>query len=97
MNTLSTLSLTTKISRNPEVAFTQIDDDLVMMGPKDNLFYGVNSIGTKIWSLLEFKVLSLNEICECIQHEYEVTEAQCIDDTMHFITDLVEQNMLVIS
>jgi hypothetical protein len=94
---MNKLTLTSKLSRNPDVAFTQIDDDLVMMGPDDNLFYGVNATGTKIWSLLEFKVLSLNEICEGIQQDYDVPEAQCIDDAMQFVQAMVEQNMLAIS
>ena len=94
---MNKLSLTTKISRNPEVAFTQIDDDLVMMGPKDSLFYGVNAVGTEIWSLLEFKTLSLSEICELIQRDFEVNEAQCIEDSMQFVEAMVEQNMLLIS
>ncbi len=91
------LTLTSNISRNPDVAFTQIDDDLVMMGPKDSFFYGVNAVGTEIWTLLEFNTMSLSEICELIQHDFEVTEAQCIEDTMQFVKAMVEQNMLVIS
>ena len=91
------LELTSHISQNPDIEFTQIDDDLVMMGPKDSLFYGVNSVGTAIWSLLEFKGLSFSEICEQIQHNYEVTEAQCVEDIKNFIHAMVDQNMLVIT
>ena len=94
---MNKLALTSKISRNPDVAFTQIDGDLVMMGPKDSLFYGVNAVGTAIWSLLEFKTLALSDICELIQHDYAVTETQCIEDSMQFVDAMVEQNMLVIS
>lgn len=94
---MNKLALTSKISRNPAVAFTQIDDDLVMMGPKDNLFYGVNAVGAKIWSLLECEALSLNEICERIKMDYDVTEAQCVEDSMQFVDAMIEQNMFVIS
>lgn len=94
---MNKLVLTSKISRNPDVAFTQIDDDLVIMGPEDSLFYGVNAVGTKIWTLLEFNTLTLNEICEQIQHDFAVTEAQCIEDSMQFVNAMVEQNMLVLS
>lgn len=94
---MNKLALNSKISRNPDVAFTQIDDDLVMMGPKDSLFYGVNAMGAKIWSLLECKTLSLSDICELIQQDFEVTEAECVNDSMQFVQAMVEQNMLVIS
>ena len=91
------ISLNSTISRNPDVAFTQIDDDLVMMGPEDNLFYGVNPVGTKIWSLLEFDTLSVSDICEHIQQDYAVTGPTCIEDTMHFIQAMAAQNMVVIT
>lgn len=91
------LNLTSKISRSPDVAFTQIDDDLVMMGSEDGLFYGVNSVGTEIWSLLEFKTLSLSDICSEIQQNYDVTEEQCLEDSKQFITAMVEKKMLIVA
>lgn len=91
------IDLSSKISRNPDVAFTQIDDDLVMMGPEDSMFYGVNAVGTAIWSLLEFNTLSLGEVCAHIQQGYEVTEVRCVEDSMRFVEAMVDQNMLVIS
>ena len=94
---MNELTLTSKISRNPDVAFTQIDDDLVMMSPKDSLFYGINAVGTEIWSSLEFNPRSLSEICGLIQRDFAVTEAQCIADSIQFVNAMVEQDMLVIS
>lgn len=91
------LDLNQHVSRNPEVAFTQIDDDLVMMDPNDSLFYGVNAMGNKIWSLLAFKTLSLSDICELIQRDYDVSEEQCVEDVKRFVEEMVEQNMLVTS
>ena len=89
--------LTSIISRNQDVAFTQIDDDMVIMSPENSFFYGVNSVGAKIWSLLELNALSLGEICELIQRDYDVNEAQCVSDSMQFIEAMVEQNFLMIS
>lgn len=92
---MNKLDLSQQISRNPDVGFTQIDDDLVMMGPNDNLFYGVNAMGTKIWSLLECNSLSLSEICEVIQRDYDVHEQQCIDDVTRFVEEMMTHHMVV--
>lgn len=94
---MNQLTLNSELSRSPDVAFTQIDDDIVMMGPKDSLFYGVNSVGTAIWSLLESKTLTLKDICKQIQQDYEVTETQCVEDITRFVESMVEQHMLVIN
>ena len=73
------LSQMTTVSRNPEVAFTQIDSDLVLMGPKDQLFYGINAVGTDLWSLLEHKPMSVGNLCAYIMQNYEVeTTAYCL-------------------
>ena len=91
------ISLTSKISRNPDIVYTQIDDDLVMIGPEDSLFYGINSVGTKIWSLLESETLPLHAICERIQQDYDVTAPICIEDTIRFIESMVAQKIVVIT
>lgn len=91
------ISINSTISRNPDVAYTQIDDDLVMMGPEDSLFYGVNPVGTQIWSLLESNTLSLREICEHIQQDYAVEQSTCIEDITLFIEAMAAQNMVVIA
>lgn len=93
---MSNLTLTSKISRNPDVSYTQIDNDLVMMGPNDDLFYGVNDTGTKIWSLLEFNDLTFGEINEHIQQGYEVAEVDCLKDLTQFVESMVAQNMLIV-
>ena len=94
---MNKLSLNNKLSRNHNVAFTEIDSDLVMMGPNNNLFYGVNSVGTHIWSLLEFDTLSLNDICEHIHDSFEVTETQCVDDVTQFVEEMIAQRLLVVT
>ena len=91
------ISLTSQISRNPDVAYTQIDDDLVVMGPEDSLFYGINPVGTKIWSLLETDTLSLHAICDLIQQYYDVTASMCIEDTTRFIEAMAAQKMILIT
>ena len=93
---MNKFSSTNIISRNPDVAYAQIDNDLVMMGPKDDLFYGINPTGTVIWSLLEFNSLPFSTICESILQNYDVTETVCIEDTAQFIQAMIDQNMLVV-
>ena len=88
------LTETSKIIANQRVAFTEIDDDVVMMGPENGLFYGVNSVGAEIWNLLQSNALSLSEICEQILQRYDVDESQCATDVKLFVEDLLNQGML---
>ena len=89
------LNLMTRIVRNPEVVFTQIDNEIVLVGPKDDLFYGVNEMGAAIWRLLDSSDLSCREIFEHIKHDYEIDESTCISDIMRFIGSMLEQNIVI--
>jgi hypothetical protein len=93
---MSKLNLNTLISRNPEVVSAPVDQDLVMMGPKDELFYGVNPLGTELWQLLESGPKSFEQICEYIQKNYEVESGQCFQDAQKFIESMLDQEMVLI-
>lgn len=94
---MNTINLTTHIARNPEVAYTYMDDEMVIMGADDNLYYGINAIGVEIWSLLESNPQSLHDICAHLQQIYEVDEDQCIADATHFINTMCEHNMVIVT
>ena len=93
---MNTLNVITEISRNPEVAYAKIDDDVVMYGPEDGLCYGLNEVSAMIWSLLEYKPMSLNAICEQIKQQYEVEDEQCLKDVSTFIDSMICQKFLLI-
>lgn len=94
---MNKVNLTSIVSRNPHVVYTQIDSDLVMLDPKDQLFYGVNSIGAELWSLLEKRSLSVTEICSHVEMHYDVPETQYVGDVLSFIESMVKQNMLLLA
>lgn len=94
---MNKLGLMSMISRNLDVVSTKVDDDLVMLHPDECLFFGVNSVGARIWSLLEKTPLQLNTICEHIHQNYEVEQAQCREDVTRFIDTMVAKNLLVIT
>lgn len=94
---MNTLSKTCIISRNPEVAYTQIDQEMVMLEPEKAVFCNVNPIGTALWALLENTALSLEVLCNHIYQHYEVTEAQCVEDATQFINEMVALNLLMVT
>lgn len=88
------LKLTSKISRNEQVNYIEIDDEIVLMNENNDQFYAINTIGSELWSLLENSSLTLCELCERIQENYEISETTCINDVTLFIESLLDKNML---
>ena len=93
---MSKLNLASKIGRNMDVVSTQIDNDLVMMKPDDTLFFGVNTVGTTLWTLLENNTLPLSTLCDMIHDDYDVDKTQCINDVTAFVEAMVAENLLFV-
>lgn len=90
------LDLSCKFVPNPDVVYTHIDSDIVMMGPENGLYYAMNGVGAEIWTLLEAKPMSLEGICGHIQKNYSVDTTQCMTDTSTFIDDMIAQKMILV-
>ena len=93
---IGVLSLSNKISINEKIAYTNIDQDLVVMS-QDGLYYGINETGAKIWELLETKTQSLQTIYDYMQIKYAVGKKQCLDELKKFISDLAAKKIIVIT
>jgi len=94
---MNELSEKSTISINQQVAFTQIDEDIVLMGPDNGLFYGINALGAEIWLLLKSQKHSLKTIYEHIQQRYDIDEIQCIADVNHFFAMLQKEGFISIT
>lgn len=93
---MTLLNQETKISINPNIIRTSIDNDLVMLNPEVQHFFGVNSVGADIWALLEKAPHSLQSICEMISEQYDIQESPYINDVRSFIEDMLEQKLLLV-
>jgi hypothetical protein len=88
------ITLSTNLAVNPDTPYTQIDDDVVLMGVEDSKFYVTNGVGSVIWDLLKTKPMTLKAICEHVQERFDVTPEQCQSDVLTFVKDLFAQKMV---
>ena len=92
---MSTLTQTCKIKINPQVNYAVVDNDLIIMGPDDHVSYRLNAVGTFIWTLLESKILELNEVALQLQQQYQITEERALQDTMAYAERMVSKNIWI--
>lgn len=81
------------IKRNPDIVSSEIDGETVMMDTSFEKYFGMKSVASHIWVLLEEET-SLQALCEQLTREYAVSPEQCLDDVEAFILALLEQDML---
>ncbi len=95
INQMADISNDSIISRNENMLFSKLDDELVMMSIQNNEYYGLDNIGTRIWEIIE-KPISFSDLMKIILDEYEVNESQCKEDILEFLNLLIGKKAIVI-
>lgn len=90
-----TIQRDTILQRNPEQLFTLIDDEVVMLNVKHEEYLNLNHHASYIWQQLETPH-SFRELIDHLCGAYQVEETVCIRDTLEFITELVEKDIIQI-
>jgi outer membrane protein assembly factor BamB len=88
------INLTTKLKRNEEQYIaSSIGDETVMMNTTDGNFIGLNAVGTEIWNLLT-ESMSFGTLIKELMNIYEVSENQCIDETLPYLNNMIKEKMI---
>ena len=93
------MSLTSQISSASIVVVSnhQISSNLsgeaVILNLNSGIYFGLNEVGATIWNLLQ-KPISIGEIRDAIVEEYEVEMAQCEQDLLSLLEDLLAAKLI---
>ncbi len=83
----------TYIKRNNEVFASTIDDEVVMMNIQSGKYYGMDSVGSRIWELISEKI-QVQQVIDQLLEEYDVSEEQCRSDVLEFLQELNQNKLL---
>ena len=89
---LSDLSV---ISVTKEAVHCDVEDEVVILGLKDGVYYGLNPVGAFIWSLIQ-KPKTVAEIRDAVLEEYDVKKEVCENDLMELLTELSDKGLIEI-
>lgn len=81
------------ISRTEDLISSQIDNEIVMLSIENGKYYGLNSVGSHIWTLLEIP-RSVEELCQTLMQNFEVSQEQCEQDVLTFLNTLATDNLV---
>lgn len=96
MTTERNIQPDTKIVRDSEIIFSEMDGETVMMSIENGEYYGIDPVGSRIWELIETPV-KVSGLCEILGAEYKVTPEQCSKDVMSFLNDMLEKGIVKIA
>lgn len=86
----------TKIKRLENTIASPMDDELVMMSMENNAYYGLNSVGRKIWELLENEQ-TLSSLCDKLMDKYDVDLEICQRDVSALVDQLEKAGLVTVA
>lgn len=84
------------IQRAPGAVQAVVDGQLVLLSPVDFSYHGLDSVGARIWEMLE-QPLSIDEVVASLLTEYTIDESTCRADVEPFVARMSEIGVLLVS
>ena len=82
-------------TRNPEVVFKALDEGAVLLSTVEEVYYGLNQIGARIWALLPPATSTFGELCAILAGEHpDVDPEQLRRDAQLFLDDIVTNHLV---
>lgn len=75
---------------------TQLGDEVVILGLKDSVYYGLNNVGTRVWQLLQTPH-TIDDVVNAVVTEYEVTRETAEADVGALLADLHARGLVAIT
>jgi hypothetical protein len=85
--------MSNKYIQNKKVIQSKIGDEVVMLDMDSGFYFGLNSVASIIWGMLE-KSTSFEEVINELMKEYNVDRQTCENDTRSFWDQLLERNII---
>ena len=90
------ISLATRVKLSDDVLFQELQGEAVLLDLKTGVYFGLDSVGTRIWQLLGEKE-TLSDVAASICQEFDVTPDLCAQDLVALVDRLREQALLTVS
>jgi Coenzyme PQQ synthesis protein D (PqqD) len=84
---------TEKFLRAPGIEARAVERTAVLMAPERHIYFAVNRVGTRIWSLLQ-EPRSVAELVGILTVEFSVEEAECRRHTEEFLRELLGKELV---
>ena len=83
-------------TRNPKIIFKALATGAVLYSPQDEVYFGLNPVGVRVWELLPPVTQQLDEVCRTLQSEYPDAPAEMIRaDVAELLAELEKLGLVV--
>jgi hypothetical protein len=90
---VSSLTLSTVVVRRNDVIDAEIDQEIVALNIENGTCYGLNRVGSRIWSLLAAPI-RIGDICATLLTEYKVEPSSCERQVVDLLEEMRAEGLI---
>ncbi len=81
-------------TQSRDVIARDVGGETVLLDLENGVYFGLNSVGGRIWSMLEGQSRSIAEITQILVEEYDIDAAQAGADVIALANDLLANGLI---
>ena len=78
-----------------EVVAREVGGEMVLLDLASGQYFGLDTVGGRIWELLSARPHTLSELCDHIEAEFDAPRDQIENDLMALAKDMTAQELIV--
>ena len=95
MTEIPSVTIASRVKLSEDVLFQELQGDAVLLDLKTGVYFGLDKVGTRIWTLLgENKVISA--VVDAMTQQFDVSPERCTEDILALVLKLHEQGLIEI-
>jgi hypothetical protein len=87
------LSTSTQVRIPESIAAHELQGELLLLNSATGVCVSLDPMGTRMWQLIQ-EHHALHKVLDALLQEYEVTEAQCEQDLLGFVAQMLEDRFV---
>jgi hypothetical protein len=89
------MQLSDKFAVSDEVVAREVGGEMVLLDLASGQYFGLDTVGGRIWELLSERPHSLRQLCDAIEAEFDAPRSQIEADLLALATQLSERELIV--
>lgn len=87
--------LQSQVKKKENVPSIVLDGEYAMMNTEKGKYYGLDSVASRIWELLD-EQKTVDSLIELLLTEYEVKRSTCENDVIEFLEKLNQEGLILV-
>jgi hypothetical protein len=88
-----TVDLHTLVARSDSLVSSAIEGEVTMMNIQTGKYYGLTTVGARIWALLEHP-MPVAAVCDQLMAEYRVGRETCESEVLTFLRRMADEGVV---